>query len=169
MAHTHSNRGGLTDAMDTHLGNLQGMVRDREAWCATVQGVAKSRTQLGDRTTIWALKRGVRVLVFNLSCESISLSRPWSPNLLPAGTSCTISPQAEPVAQPRGGGTKTETAWTGGPAAATCLSATKGQFPALFLLGVGRTRPLQPEASDPRPIAVFLKVAGIMSAYLSIP
>ena len=108
MAHTHSNRGGLTDAMDTHLGNLQGMVRDREAWCATVQGVAKSRTQLGDRTTIWALKRGVRVLVFNLSCESISLSRPWSPNLLPAGTSCTISPQAEPVAQPRGGGAKTD-------------------------------------------------------------
>ena len=66
--------------------------------------------------------RGVRVLVFNLSNESISLSRPWSPNLLPAGTSCTISPQAELVAQPQGGGAKTERAWTGGPAAAAaCL------------------------------------------------
>jgi len=39
---------GLTDAIDMNLGKLQKMVRDREAWCATVNGVAKSRIQLGN-------------------------------------------------------------------------------------------------------------------------
>ena len=38
---------GITDAMDMNLGKLQEMVRGREAWRATVHGVAKSRTRLG--------------------------------------------------------------------------------------------------------------------------
>ena len=35
---------GMTNEMDMNLGKLQKMVRDREAWSATVHGVAKSQT-----------------------------------------------------------------------------------------------------------------------------
>ena len=36
---------GFTDAMDTNLGKLREMVRDKEAWRAAVHGVTKSRTR----------------------------------------------------------------------------------------------------------------------------
>ena len=38
----------ITDAINMNLGKLREMVRDREAWCAAVNGIAKSQTQLGD-------------------------------------------------------------------------------------------------------------------------
>ena len=38
----------ITDSMDVNVGKRWEMVRDREAWCAAVRGVAKRQTQLGD-------------------------------------------------------------------------------------------------------------------------
>ena len=39
---------GITDSVDMSLSKLQKMVKDREAWCAVVHGVAKNWTQLSN-------------------------------------------------------------------------------------------------------------------------
>ena len=61
---------GITDSMDMSLSKLQEMVKDREARCATVCEVTKSRTQLSDWATTGLWSMGSVVVAHGLCCSA---------------------------------------------------------------------------------------------------
>ena len=70
---------GVTDSMDVSLSELQELVMDREAWCAAIHEITKSRTQLSDWTELNWTEYHLCVILFVysifLACSHLQLAQ----------------------------------------------------------------------------------------------